>query len=176
MAPLLLMVFHLFTISLMTNISLLVSLDLQSSNYYYYHRKINPTSSDRYPPKYQLHYITSMIKLNGTLNKIYNIPNYYHLLHKYYYYITNNNIKLLLHTIYHIIHTTKIILVMVNMQLHYNINEERRRIFITLLYNGIIQIKHTYTFKNIYTNNTINIIRIFIIWCINIMFIKNNTN
>ncbi len=125
MAPLLLMVFHLLMTTLMTYISLLVLLDIQSSNII---RKINPTSGDRYPPNYQTHsqyFITSMIKLNGTLNKICNISNLYQLLHYQYCYIINNNIKLLYHKIYHIIHTTKIILVMVNMLLqYYNINEE----------------------------------------------------
>ncbi len=140
MAPLLLMVFHLFMTTLMMHISLLVLLDIQSSTII---RKINPTSGDRYPPNYQtyLQYlITSMIKLNGTSNKICNISYLYHLLHCQYCYIIKNNIKLLFHKNYHIIHTTKIILVMINMILqYYNIGRMIHKILNIL--RGIKRIK-----------------------------------
>eukprot|EP01084_Bolivina_argentea_P312496 541013_1 len=73
MAPLLLMVFHLILCSLMIHLSLLVSLDIQSSTI---KGRQYPTSRYRYSTINQLqsqNYITSMINLNGTLNNIHRI-------------------------------------------------------------------------------------------------------
>ncbi len=149
-------------------ISLLVSLDIQSSTII---RKANPTSSDRYSPNYQIHpqyYITSMIKFNGTLNN-HQINKSYHI------------IKLLHHKNYHIIHITKITLVMIELLLQY-ITNHCTNTSKSLHYsrgmkenfNIIIKLWLHTTYEYICTNNKIKINRIFIIWCIYIIYHINN--
>eukprot|EP01083_Nonionella_stella_P298960 1014549_1 len=96
MAPLLLMVFHLILILLMMYISLLVSLDIQSSTT---KGRQYPTSRYRYPTDNQTQsqfQISSMVKFNEALTNTHNM---------------NKSSKLSHHTHYHINHLFKIILV-----------------------------------------------------------------